>query len=190
MNFTLCAMNDLAQQIEALLFLAGEAVSRKELARLTGQSRDAVATAVAELAEGLTEHGLTLVTTDTHVQLTTSSQVSSFVAQFLSTEERTLSAAAVETMALVAYRGPISRYEIEVIRGVDSRRIVHQLLLRGLIRPVSRAARPRQYVITEEFLSHLGVTEREQLPSFEELSSHEKILDRLKRDEQPHNEHS
>lgn len=175
-------MTQLAQQIEALLFLAGEAINTREFVRLTGQSRAAVITAITELTQALQDHGLTLVSTEDHVQLTTSQHVGSFVARFLEDVEHMLSAAAAETLALVAYRGPISRYEIEALRGVDSRRIIQQLLLRGLVRHVAPSARPRHYVVTEEFLSHLGIKHREELPSFDDLSSHEKLLAILKRE--------
>ncbi len=176
-------MTELAQRVEALLFLAGEGVSKKELGKLTGQLPTAVDRAIAELTEALRDHGLTLVIIDTHVQLTTGQHVSSFVSQFLTQEGSTLSAAAAETLALIAYRGPISRYEIEAIRGVDTRRILRQLLLRGLIGSTVTNNRRRQYIVTEEFLSHLGLPRREDLPRFEELSSHEKIMVALKREE-------
>jgi segregation and condensation protein B len=173
-------MRELSQRIEALLFLAGEAVSKKELIRLTQEPIASVTAALGELKEMLRDHGLAIVETDTHIQLTTGQTVSSFVAQFLEDVETTLSAAAAETLALVGYRGPITRYEIEAIRGVDSRRIIRQLVLRGLIRPAAARDRQRRYVVTEDFLAHLGITRQDELPAFNELSSHEKVLAVLK----------
>lgn len=173
-------MNDILRKIEALLFLAGEAVSYKELGQLIGQDVAGAKKGVAALAQELHDHGLAITATDTHAQLTTSLQVAQYLQQFLQGEAQHLSAAAAETLAIIAYRGPITRLDIEAIRGVDSRRMVRQLVARGLIRRRKLPAQLPQYSITEEFLQYLGLTAREQLPRFDELHSHEKIEQLLK----------
>lgn len=168
-------MNDTLRKIEALLFLSGEAVSYQELARLCGQDVATSRRAVAELRDELQHHGLTIVTTDTHAQLTTSADVTSYLRQFIQGETQQLSSAAAETLTIVAYRGPISRLDIETLRGVDCRRMIRQLLARGLIRRQKSPGQWPRYSITEEFLHYLGLTRREDLPRFEELCSHAKI---------------
>src|SRR5688572_5469847 len=100
-------MITLTQKIEALLFLAGEAVPMTELARLLESSVEDTQAAVTELASILKNRGLTLVMTTTHVQLTTHPDVSEYVQHFLQGEAESLSTAAAETLALIAYRGPI-----------------------------------------------------------------------------------
>lgn len=170
-------MTPLAQQIEALLFTAGEAVSLRDLAELTHTRDEEVASALEEIHNTLSDTGLTLMRTSTHAQLVTSSSVAEFLAQF-ATEENVLSKAALETLSLIAYRGPISRADIDVLRGVDCRRMLRQLLHRGLVRQLRTAGQAVLYDISEECLAHLGVTSRDQLPSFEELSHHEG-MDRL-----------
>ncbi|MEX2055003.1 MAG: SMC-Scp complex subunit ScpB [Candidatus Andersenbacteria bacterium] len=173
-------MDTLLPKLEALLFLAGEAVSFTELARLLNADSAMIKTQINELKQMLAAHGLTIVTTDTHAQLTTSPTVSDFVTQYITGESQDISAAAAETLALVAYRGPISRYDIDAIRGVDSRRMIRQLALRGLIRATTGESGVPRYVIAPEFLEHLGLTDRSELPRFAELSTHEKITALLK----------
>lgn len=175
-------MTDTAQKIEALLFLAGEAVSRRELGRLLQLTPPAVAAAVAELHAALSERGISLVETATHVQLATSPAVSEYVTTYIQGETRDISAAAAETLAIIAYRGPVTRAEIDAIRGIDSRRMIRSLLVRGLIRRDSSSQEATGYSITPEFLLHLGLQRREELPRFAELSSHEKITELLERE--------
>ena len=168
-------MTSAAQKIEALLFLAGEAVSKNEIARLVELPIDEVDSLLDEVASSLAGHGISLTRTETHVQLVTSPAVSEYLNQYLQKEAEDLSAAAAETLSLIAYRGPISRADIDVIRGVDSRRMVRQLLSRDLIRKIDPSARIPAYAITEEFLQRLGITSTKELPEYETLSSHEKI---------------
>lgn len=173
-----------AQKIEALLFLAGEAVPKQELKRLVEQPAEAVEGYLNEIAGELKEHGLALLNTPTHAQLATSSHVAEYLSQYLTGEaEEELSAAAAETLALIAYRGPLARAEVEAIRGVDSRRMVRQLLARDLVRKADPAARVARYIVTEEFLQRLGLTKAQELPDYETLSSHEKLEALLKKDE-------
>ncbi len=164
-------MNGDVQKIEALLFLAGEAVHIAELARLTQTSETKVRANLEILSTALAGHGLTVVRSASHAQLTTSKIVSEYLQQFLQGEATTLSAAAAETLAIIAYRGPITRLDVEAIRGVDCRRMVRQLLARGLIRKHRAGERLPTYSISEEFLQHVGITRREELPDFDKLQS-------------------
>lgn len=157
-------MNTLAQQIEALLFTAGEAVSLRDLSELTHVAENQVCTALDEIQSILNGTGLSLIITSTHVQLVTSKNVADFLAQFSSQDENELSKAALETLSVIAYKGPISHIDIDVLRGVDSRRMIRQLLLRGLIRQIRVSGKVSLYDVTEEFLSHIGVLNKSQLP--------------------------
>lgn len=156
-------MNILAQHIEALLFTAGEAVSLKDLAELTHVSDEQVAQALNEITAALLNTGISLLRTDTHVQMVTSKNVAEFLSQFILNNDA-LSKAALETISIIAYKGPISRVDIDVLRGVDSRRMIRQLLLRGLIRQQRISGQAALYEITEEFLAHIGVLKKEDLP--------------------------
>ncbi len=163
-------MNTLAQHIQALLFTAGEAVSFRDLSELTHASEEHVRDALSEIEGALTDTGLALILTNTHTQLVTSPSVAEFLAQFSAADDE-LSKAALETLSIIAYRGPLSRIDIDVMRGVDSRRMVRQLLLRGLIRQLKTAGEVSQYEISEEFLASMGVPNKKELPQYEELSS-------------------
>ena len=174
-------MDDTLRKIEALLFLAGEAVSYKELAQLIGQSVESAKDGEMALAQAMQDHGLTITATDTHAQLTTSMHVTEYLQKFLQGEAQHLSAAAAETLAIIAYRGPITRLDIEAIRGVDSRRMLRQLTARGLIRRRKLPDKLPHYSVAEEFLQHLGLTTLQQLPRYDELHSHEKIEQLLER---------
>lgn len=172
-----------AQKIEALLFAAGEAVAQEELAKLLAVSPEELNQAVQELQQQLADHGLSVIQTTSHVELVTSAAVAEYLATWLAGEEKDLSKAAAETLGIIAYRGPIARYDVDLIRGVDSRHIMKQLLRRGVIVRAQSTTPNPQYEITEDFLKHLGLTTREQLPQFEELSSHEKITRLLRQQE-------
>lgn len=163
-------MTDDVRKIEALLFLAGEPVSFNELARLIQKSGEETRSCVKQLVTLLAGHGLALIQTDTHVQLATSTLVSDYLQQFLQGEAAALSTAAAETLAIIAYRGPISRIDIEAIRGVDCRRMLRQLIARGLIRRERHGTALPTYSVTEDFLQHVGMTSREELPDFASLS--------------------
>lgn len=168
-------MNTLGQQVEALLFTAGEAVSITDLSELTHESAENIGNTLEEISTSISDSGITLLITNTHAQLVTSPSVAEFLVQFTSPEDTALSKAALETLSLIAYRGPISRLDIDVIRGVDSRRMVRHLLYRGLIRQIRTAGQAIQYETTEEFLLHIGITSKEELPNYEALATNENI---------------
>ena len=168
-------MSPEAQRLEAILFLAGEAVSLAELQRVADLTAAQLSGCLDELAAALGEHGLALVRTAEQAQLATAPAVSEFVTQYVTTANEVLSAAATETLALIAYRGPITRPELDAIRGVDSRRMVRQLLRRGLVQMTRPAGRAPQYVVTTELLHQFGVTRVAELPEYDQLANDEAI---------------
>lgn len=175
-------MNEKAQALEALLFVAGEPIDKAELARVLECSADEINQYLAEISEQLSGHGLSIVETEHEVSLTTSVDVAAYLQNFLPDSSKDLSKAAAETLSIVAYRGPIALYEIDMLRGVDSRRMVRQLLYRGAIRRVESPGRAQLYDITSDFLQQLGITSREELPRYEELSTHENVVQLLNQD--------
>lgn len=174
-------MTNELRQLQALLFLAGEPVSYKELGQLINASAAQAAQLAGELQTALADHGLAVVTTDTHAQLTTSPSVTEYLQQFLQGSLQQLSAAAAETLTVIAYRGPITRADVEAIRGVDCRRMIRQLVVRGLLRRQKQPNQLPRYSVSEEFLQHLGLTNAAQLPNFKDLSQHAKIEQLLAR---------
>ena len=172
-------MNPLAQRLQALLFLSGDAMGHDELLRLLACDREQLATAAGELRTHLVDSGLALIETDHEMQLTTSAAVASVLTTLQEESTDELSSAAAETLALVAYRGPISRIGVDAIRGVDSSRALRQLSLRGLVHRAKDGVR-YTYQVAPEFLRQVGLEHVSQLPEYETLSSAEavqKLLD-------------
>lgn len=169
-------MTPQGQQLVAVLFVAGEAVSRAELCRLLQTDESGLEQALADAQAYLQESGLTLVHSDSGVELTTSPGVAEFLATAWGGAATELTRAAAETLALVAYCGPVTRFEIDSLRGVDSRRILRGLWRAGLVqRQRARQGRAALYSVSEEFLKGVGVTRREDLPRFQELAQHPDI---------------
>ncbi len=170
-------VNRLAQLVEAALFSADSPVSLSELAALDRDlSREEFSAALEELREELQRsgHGVELVEVAEGYQLLTRREFAEAIAQaHLVTRPRRLSAAALETLAIIAYRQPVERAEIEEIRGVSVDGVLRSLQDRGLVDSVGRGegmGRPLLYGTTPAFLELLGLRSLENLPKLEELS--------------------
>lgn len=169
----LVAEPPLAALCEALLFVAAAPTPVDELARATGASRAAVEAALAELAACLTGRGLQLQRHGERYALVSVPAAGPVVARFLglSRTER-LSPAALETLAIVAYRGPVTRGEVEAIRGVDSSGVLQTLVARGLIEARGRrttVGTPVEWGVTAAFLRHFGLASLDDLPPLGEV---------------------
>lgn len=176
-------MNDAAQSgmqadalIESVLFAAGEPVPLGELAKAVGVGKAELRQTLAAMADGYSEpgadRGLRLVVDDRAAQLVTAPAAADTLGRFLQEELRgKLSKSALETLAIVAYRGPVTRPDIEQIRGVQSAGPLRTLAIRGLITDVGRKSepgRPILYDVTLELYKHLGIGSREELPKLPE----------------------
>jgi segregation and condensation protein B len=129
--------------------------------------------AILALEGRLQASGLQLVQVAGGYQLCTRAEYAEIVARYLQPQPSKLSRAALETVAIIAYRQPITLPEIEAIRGVQSEGVVRTLLQRGLIQEVGRkptAGRPVLYGTTPQFLHYFGLNSLEELPELEELS--------------------
>jgi segregation and condensation protein B len=165
----------LPARIEALLFVTDEPTPVKQLAQALEVSESEVLRALQELEVHCRERGLRLQRTDRQVQFVTAPEAASDVQRFLGLEGSSkLSAAALETLALVAYRQPITRPQMEAIRGVNCDSVLRTLLSRGLVQPQGRleqAGRPIIYGTTFEFLQYFGLSRLSELPAWEELAT-------------------
>ena len=163
----------LTAQVEAVLFVAERPVSVSELARLLRVSPDSVEDAVAGLEGRLAGGGLTLQRHADALQVVTHPRVAGPVQRFLGLEMSSrLSPAALETLAIVAYRQPVTRAQIEVLRGVNVDGVLGNLVTRGLVEEVGRldaVGRPILYGTTFEFLRAFGLRRLEDLPPAGEL---------------------
>ncbi len=157
--------------IEALLFVASEPLETKRLAKLTGADEKAVALALQELAERYGgERGVVLREVAGGYRFATSSLVRDVVEAYLLPPKTSLSTPALETLAIVAHMQPVTKGEIEAIRGVNSDSVVNTLTDRGLIAEAGRkdvVGRPMTYKTTALFLESFGLNSIDDLPQLE-----------------------
>jgi segregation and condensation protein B len=157
--------------VESLLFVADEPVHLERLATVLEASAEEVDAALESLAKERAQGGLRLQRKGQRVQMVTAPEASDYVRRFLGLELTSkLSPAALETLAIVAYRQPITRAHIEAIRGVNSDTVLRTLINHGLIEEQGRldqAGRPILYATSFEFLQQFGLTSLDQLPSLE-----------------------
>ena len=157
-------------RIEAILFVAGEAVRLDELARALNLPVGQVEKALEELKNeyDYEQRGFCLKRFGRQVQLATRALYADDVVSLLQpVQKQSLSQAAMETLAVVAYRQPVTKAEVEEIRGVKCDYSIHSLTVKNLIQEVGRKdtlGRPILYGTTEEFLSHFGLTTLDDLP--------------------------
>ncbi len=156
--------------LEALLFVAERPLSRTELRSVTRLSAEDVDERLGDLEVQLRERGIRLVVAGDRVMLGTSPESGGLIARYLGADTVRLSPAALETLAIIAYRQPVTRGVIERIRGVDSGHVVRGLLHRRLIAEQGRAetpGRPILYATSMEFMERFGLTSLDDLPPLE-----------------------
>jgi len=169
-------VSPLAKLLEAALFAASRPLTLEELASLEPESGEsALRAALTELRAAYgDDHGVELAEIAEGWQFLTRREYAEAIdrAQF-ALRPRRLSPAALETLAIIAYRQPVGRVEVDEIRGVDSGAVIDKLLERGLVEVVTRGeglGRPLLYGTTPQFLEILGLKDLEELPRLEELS--------------------
>jgi segregation and condensation protein B len=158
----------LAVKLEAILFVAAEPVTTAQLATALDVAPSVIERGLNELDESLSTRGLRLQRHAGRTQLTTSPQLAELIERFLGLESTThLSRAALETLAIIAYQQPVTRPQIDAIRGVNSDSMMKSLLHKGLILESGRAegpGRPILYSTTPEFLQHFGLNSILEMP--------------------------
>ena len=164
----------LSAVIEALLFIAGEPIKIKKLAKVAACTESEARSAIAELAVIHEERrGLRVLIKDDEAELVTHPDHASVISAYVkSGMEEDLTDATSETLAIVAYKGPISRTAIDDIRGVNSQYTLRALLVRGLAERIPNPNDGRTYLyrISFDFLKKLGVKDVKELPEYGELS--------------------
>lgn len=160
---------NLSAKIEAILFFKSEPIEKAWLAKTFSVSTEAIDQALAQLKTNLTDRGLTLLEKGTAVMLGTNPELSDLIEGLIKEElNRDLGKAGLETLAIVLYEGPLSRAEIDYVRGVNSSFILRNLLVRGLVErlPKPGDARTFLYGPTFELLRFLGVSQVPDLPDY------------------------
>jgi len=159
---------DLKDIIESILFVAEKPVNIKELAKVSGSLSIDVQKALLSLMEDYKKRGLRIIRKGDYFQLITAPDIAKYVARYLNQElKKELGEAALETLAIITYKQPITRIEIEKIRGVSCEAILRTLQIKGLICEVDRKdapGKPILYGTTFEFLQYLGIESVEELP--------------------------
>jgi segregation and condensation protein B len=184
--------DNLVQKIEAILFYLAEPVEVNFLTKTLEVNKKDILAGVEELAEILKTRGLRLTVHDEEVTLVTAPEFAKTIEKIIKEErERDLGRAGIETLAIVAYKGPVSKKEIEYIRGVNSQWALRSLLLRGLVEKKAAKGDERVvvYTVTSDALRHLGLGKISDLPEYAETQKQlevaeetEEITDESKED--------
>ena len=162
---------ELIKIIEGLLFVASEPVTINYLSIVTNCSTGRVESALEQLKEDSKERGIRLQRQGKKVQLVSAPELTEYIEEFLGlTVAGKLSTPALETLAIVAYRQPITRPQIEAIRGVNSDGVLRTLISKGLVEEIGRldtVGHPALFGTTFEFLRYFGIESMDDLPELE-----------------------
>ena len=161
--------------LESLLFTSGHPLSYKKMAEVSEISEEEIVLSLKELAADYEQNnrGLRLVFLDNKVQLVGAAESKEATEKLFKNEfEEELSQAALETLAIIAYKGPVGRAAIENLRGVNCSFILQSLAVRGLVDKKNNPEDGRSYIynVTFDFLKHLGLNKLEDLPQYSELT--------------------
>jgi len=158
--------------IETILFVRAEPTDIKTLVKHTKHSEEEVRAVLAELIREYSKRGFVLLEKDGSWQLASNPANGIYIEELARSEfTQELSQSSLETLAIIAYKCPISRIEVDYLRGVNSSFTVRNLLMRGLIERVEnpKDARSYLYQATFDFLKHFGLTSMQELPQFEKF---------------------
>ena len=170
---------NLFSKLESLLFISSKPLSVKEMAELLGVKAKEVEDALDKMAHDYKEQnrGFILIKNNSQYQLTTAPENAELISKFLKEETSgELSQPSLEALTIIAYRGPITKLELERIRGVNCSLILRNLLIRGLIEEkVDKQKNETFYSVTLDFIKFLGVSSIEELPDYEKLHKVESL---------------
>jgi len=163
--------DDLKQILECLLFVASEPLTVKQMAEICGKENKEIKAQLKLLAREYAEHGFELRQIAGGWQFMTRAEYSQYIEKLYRPKFHQLSAAAMETLAIIAYKQPVTRAEISEVRGVDADGVVSTLMDKGLIREVGRMevpGKPILYGTSSDFLSFFGINSIADLPAMPE----------------------
>ena len=173
----------LKSQLESLLFVSLKPLSLKDLAAAIKAEPESLEAALDELmadyADG--DRGLAIIKNNGQYQLTTAADNAALIQEFLKDETSgELSQPSLEALTIIAYRGPISKLELERIRGINCSLIIRNLLMRGLIEEkFEKAKQENYYTVTHDFVRFLGLGSINELPEFEKLNAVESLTEAM-----------
>lgn len=173
----------LTARVEAILFVAPEPLSAYQIGSILEESPHTIGKELEALQELYQDRGIRLQYHDNKVQLTTAPEASRVIENYLNLESSTsLSQAALETLSIIAYQQPVTRPQIDAIRGVNSDGVLRTLLSKGLVEDVGRAegpGRPILYSASSEFLRYFGLSSLDELPplDIEDFGGDSEVVD-------------
>jgi len=175
---------ELKSNIESLLFIANRPIDKKEIAKNMNKKVDDLEEIFNELIEEYKkpDRGINIINNGQSLQMATNPQNSEYVQKFLKTEVcQELTPASLETLSIIAYRGPLTKLDLEKIRGVNCSIIIRHLLIKGLItEKVVNKVRSNEeqidcdnniYSVSLDFIKHLGINDVQELPDYEKLNN-------------------
>lgn len=166
---------NLKKTIESLLLVAEKPVTAKEIARLVKTSAQDIEKATFELMKEYEDRGIKIIQKGKYFRMTTDPKSADVVSRFINEELRQeISKAGLETLSIITYKQPVTRADIEEIRGAASDQILRNLAIRGLIQEVGRKnspGRPILYGTTIEFLQYFGIKSEEELKNQKEITN-------------------
>lgn len=175
----------LISKLESLLLIAGKPMPYATLMKLLSCTGDDLKNAIAELEQQYNrkESGVHVLVNDQKVQFSTNPDNKALIADFIKDETTgELTKPSLETLTIVAYRQPVSKEELEQIRGVNCSLILRNLMIRGLVEAKEeRGGLATTYSVTMDFVRFLGINKVEELPKFEKLHDHESLRQALER---------
>lgn len=170
-------MNETQSKIEAILFATGEPIDIRKLASFLKLPKKDIEKGIKEMIAYFEEQkrGLQIIKKSNTIQLVSAAAHGDLVAKFLNKKlHEPLSKAALEVLAVIAYRGPVTRAQIEHIRGVNCSFTLRNLSIRGIVERRENPADNRSYLYeaSNEFLKNSGLSSLDELPDYENLHSH------------------
>ncbi len=172
-------LNEIPQIIEAILFVAGEPVAVSDVAQALGVGEMEVMHAVEALERAAESRGVAVRRYGDHLRMETRAEYAPYVERLLQpVQKQALSQTAMETLAVIAYRQPATKGEVEQVRGVKCDYSIQSLLSKGLIKEVGRKealGRPILYATTDRFLEHFGISDIRELPPLPQPEGVEKV---------------
>ncbi len=173
----------LKSQIESILFVAGKPLAIKDLARLCASGKAEVEVVLEDLKNKYNsdESGINIIVAGNEVQLASNPKNKSVVEGLVKEEIYSeLTQPQLEALTIIAYRGPITKLELETIRGVNCTLILRNLLIKDLVSvEEDKVIDNNRYQVTLKLLKHLGINEVEQLPDYDKLSKSESLAEVL-----------
>jgi len=165
------SVKNLPAILEAILFVSTGEESVENLAALLNVKENEIQDALATLSKKCENRGVVILENDGKIQMASNPKYAAMLSKYRQKDLRAkLSDLALETLAIIAYRGPLSRYKIEEIRGVNSVFVLRNLLRRGLVERKTKGKKV-EYQVTLDFLRYLGLQKITSLPQYNEFQS-------------------